>query len=236
MIRLDYERIFLVMRVGIMQPYFFPYIGYFQLINAVDSYVNLDHVSFMTRSFMTRNVLKNNTPFRIPVQGASQSKKCSEIETLVDSRYLRKTYKTIEHLYKKSINYEMVMDEVIAPSFAYQHQTISEFNINSIKLICQLLSIGTKFYDTSEDFMTSGLTGQSSLIEITNQLSGSVYINAIGGKKLYSQREFEASNIELLFLKMGHPALEEPYLSIVHQLFCYPIDYVKEQLESYELV
>ena len=47
------------MRVGIMQPYFFPYIGYFQLIDAVDIYVNLDHVSFMKRSYMTRNSIKN---------------------------------------------------------------------------------------------------------------------------------------------------------------------------------
>jgi hypothetical protein len=49
------------MKVGIMQPYFFPYFGYFQLINEVDVYVNLDHVSFMKRSFMTRNKIKNET-------------------------------------------------------------------------------------------------------------------------------------------------------------------------------
>ena len=48
------------MKIGVMQPYFFPYLGYFQLINEVDVYVNLDHVSFMKRSYMTRNILKNN--------------------------------------------------------------------------------------------------------------------------------------------------------------------------------
>ena len=53
--------------IGIMQPYFFPYIGYFQLIQSVDSYVNLDHVAFMKRSYMTRNVLKNEIPISIPV-------------------------------------------------------------------------------------------------------------------------------------------------------------------------
>ena len=60
------------MKIGIMQPYFFPYIGYFQLINEVDVYVNLDHVSFMKRSYMTRNTLKNvnqytdSNPYKSP--------------------------------------------------------------------------------------------------------------------------------------------------------------------------
>ena len=62
-----------------MQPYFFPYIGYFQLIHCVNTYVNLDHVSFMKRSYMTRNILKNNTPINVNVWGASQNKKCNEI-------------------------------------------------------------------------------------------------------------------------------------------------------------
>ena len=53
------------MKIGVMQPYFFPYLGYFQLINEVDVYVNLDHVSFMKRSYMTRNTLKNNVAINI---------------------------------------------------------------------------------------------------------------------------------------------------------------------------
>ena len=87
-----------------MQPYFFPYIGYFQLIDAVDIYVNLDHVSFMKSSYMTRNTLKNNTPFNIPCIGGSQNKKCTEVMVQADKQWFGKFYKTLEHLYGKEKN------------------------------------------------------------------------------------------------------------------------------------
>ena len=70
------------MKIGIMQPYFFPYIGYFQLMQEVDLYVNLEHVSFMKRSYMTRNTIKNNTPINIPVSNGSQNKTCIEVKVL----------------------------------------------------------------------------------------------------------------------------------------------------------
>ena len=75
------------MKIGIMQPYFFPYIGYFQLIHAVDTYIVLDHVAFMKRSYMTRNTLKNNTPINIPVSGGSQNKSCREVTVLADEKW-----------------------------------------------------------------------------------------------------------------------------------------------------
>ena len=86
------------MKVGIMQPYFSPYFGYFQLIGAVDTYVNLDHVSFMKRSYMTRNRIKDETPINIPVYEGSQNKKCSEIFVNFESQYLDKFKKKKEVL------------------------------------------------------------------------------------------------------------------------------------------
>ena len=80
------------MKIGIMQPYFFPYIGYFQLINDVDIYVNLDHVSFMKRSYMVRNTLKNNTQINIPVSNGSQNKICTEVNVLLSNNYNKNKY------------------------------------------------------------------------------------------------------------------------------------------------
>ena len=94
--------------VGIMQPYFFPYIGYFQLIHCVDTYVNLDHVSFMKRSYMTRNTLKNNTTININVWKASQNKKCNEIYVNFENNYIPKFLKTLENLYSKESHYETI--------------------------------------------------------------------------------------------------------------------------------
>ena len=96
------------MTIGVMQPYFFPYIGYFQLIDAVDIYVNLDHVSFMKSSYMTRNTLKNNTPISIPVIGGSQNKKCTEVIVKSDDKFVFSFPKTIHHLYSKEKNYKEI--------------------------------------------------------------------------------------------------------------------------------
>lgn len=65
--------------IGIHQPYFFPYLGYFQLINASNMFVNLDHVQYIKRSYITRNTLKDGIEINISVLGASQNKSCREV-------------------------------------------------------------------------------------------------------------------------------------------------------------
>jgi hypothetical protein len=123
------------MKIGVMQPYFFPYIGYFQLINAVDVYVNLDHVSFMKRSYMVRNTLKNNTPINIPVLDGSQNKTCAEVNASADEKWFKKFERTLELLYKKDNNDQIILDEIILPwknSILSINRpiSISEFNFN----------------------------------------------------------------------------------------------------------
>lgn len=143
------------MKVGIMQPYFFPYFGYFQLIGAVDTYVNLDHVSFMKRSYMTRNKIKDGIPINIPVYEGSQNKKCSEIFVNFESQYLDKFKKKIYYLYGKSPLYKEINRMIVDPCFIGDKITISEFNLRIIKKICDYLEIETKIVETSE-----GLTGK----------------------------------------------------------------------------
>jgi hypothetical protein len=125
------------MRVGIMQPYFFPYIGYFQLIDAVDIYVNLDHVSFMKRSYMTRNSIKNNISINIPVSGGSQNKTCKEVTVLADDKWWNTFEKTLAGVYKKEPQCQVVLDEVLLPwknniCTLDRPISISEFNFSSI--------------------------------------------------------------------------------------------------------
>ena len=139
------------MKIGIMQPYFFPYIGYFQLIHAVDTYVILDHVSFMKRSYMTRNTLKNNTPINIPVSGGSQNKSCREVTVLADEKWFNTFEKTLETLYKKEPNYNLVLNEIIEPwkqNSINKPLSISEFNFISIYHICTYLNCIRQFYSS----------------------------------------------------------------------------------------
>ena len=222
------------MRIGIMQPYFFPYIGYFQLIHAVDTYVNLDHVSFMKRSYMTRNTLKNNTGINVNVYNSSQNKRCNEVMVNFENKYIDKFNRTLQSLYAKSPYYSEIMNNIIIPEFIDREISISQFNINIIKRICSYLDIQTNMLNTSEG-MTELKKGEG-LKEITNKLDGSEYVNAIGGQALYNKEDFKQSNIDLYFVKMGDVEFNNKYASILDLLFTYPKEYIQQQLSKYTLI
>lgn len=226
------------MRIGIMQPYFFPYIGYFQLIDEVDIYVNLDHVAFMKRSYMTRNSIKNNIPINIPVSGGSQNKTCREVTVLADDKWWDSFEKTINGLYKKELQFQSIMDEIIIPwknniQSIERPVSISEFNFSSIYYICKYLDINPRFYSSE------GLTDKKKnegLQDITKHFNGTTYINAIGGQALYNKEDFASQDIDLYFLKMGDVDFENPYSSILDLLFTYPKEHIKQQLKKYTLI
>lgn len=217
-----------------MQPYFFPYIGYFQLIHCVDTYVNLDHVSFMKRSYMTRNTLKNNTTINVNVWKASQNKKCNEIYVNFENNYIPKFLKTLENLYSKESHYETILNEIILPEFIDRKITISKFNLNLIKRICNYLDIKTKIIDTSEN-LTKLKKGEG-LKEITKHFNSKSYINAIGGKSLYNKEDFKNDNIQLNFIEMANIVFDNKYTSILDLLFRYNKEYIKEQIRNYKLI
>ena len=222
------------MKIGIMQPYFFPYIGYFQLIHAVDTYVILDHVSFMKSSYMTRNTLKNNTPISIPVIGGSQNKKCTEVIVKSDDKFVFSFPKTIHHLYSKEKNYKDIIQQIFITDVNSLGYSISQVNLFYIKRICEYLNIKTKIVDTSE-----GLTVRKKnegLQDIVKHFNGDIYINAIGGQKLYTKENFASQNIDLKFIKMGDIQFDNPYSSILDILFRYPKEYIQEQLKNYTLI
>jgi hypothetical protein len=221
-----------------MQPYFFPYIGYFQLIHAVDTYVNLDHVNFMKRSYMTRNILKNNTPINIPVSGGSQNKSCREVTVLADKKWFDTFGKTLETLYKKESNYDVIIDKIINPwkqniISLDRSMSISEFNFTSIYYICEYLGVKPQFHSS---FNITTKKKNEGLQDITKHFNGDTYINAIGGQKLYNKEDFASQGIELKFIKMGDLDLVNPYASILDLLFTYDKDHLKEQIKKYTLI
>ena len=229
--------------IGIMQPYFFPYIGYFQLIQAADTYVNLDHVAFMKRSYMTRNTLKNDISISIPVMAGSQNKSCKEVITLSDEKWFDKFYKTLEYNYKKEPYYNSVMSEIIQPwKFQIYREvewfnnpvSISFFNFTAILLICEYLNIKTTFLPTSDGITERKLN--KGLHDIVHHFQYNRYVNAIGGQSLYSKNDFKSNGIELNFIKMGNLDVDNPYTSILDLLFRYSKEHLKEQLNKYELI
>ena len=93
------------MKIGIMQPYFLPYIGYWQLLNAVDKYVIYDDVNYIKGGWINRNrILINKEPkyFNVKLNGASPNKLINEVEVSNDNIWQKKLLKTIEENYKKA--------------------------------------------------------------------------------------------------------------------------------------
>jgi hypothetical protein len=226
------------MKVGIMQPYFFPYIGYFQLIDAVDTYVNLDHVAFMKRSYMTRNTLKNNTPINIPVSGGSQNKSCREVTVLADNKWFNTFEKTLETLYKKETCYDVIINEVINPwkqniVLLNRPVSISEFNFVSIYYICEYLDIKANFHSSNN--ITTRKKNEG-LQDITKYFKGDTYINAIGGQKLYTKEDFATQEIDLYFIKMEDVEFDNQYASILDLLFRYSKEHIQQQVKKYTLI
>mgnify|MGYP000036992464 FL=1 len=222
--------------VAIMQPYFFPYLGYFQLIDAVDVYVNLDHVSFMKRSYMTRNVLKNETAIHVKVKGGSQNKNCTEVMVDFSDRYLVNLKKTIHHLYAKSPYYATIEEQVLAPTLVEREVSISEWNLDIIKQICYYLDIKTTIVPSSFAFNDLDLKREAGLKSIVRQLDSNHYVNAIGGMELYDKEDFNQNGIHLNFIQMEELAVDNRYASILDLMMRYDASFLKEELKKYTLI
>jgi hypothetical protein len=222
------------MKIGIMQPYFFPYFPYFQLINSVDIYVNLDHVNFKVRSYMTRNVISEDEKINISVYKASQNKKCFEIITALDNQYVNKFFLLLKGKYSNTLNYHQILS-IFQSQFNDNYEiSISQFNFNIIKSISSYLGIKTLFIDSS-----IGLTdfkGEDGIIDIVKKNNGRTYINAIGGREYYSKNNFESSNIDLKFLETQCDFQSYSNNSILDILFHYSLDEIKSQLDKYILL
>ncbi len=189
--------------IGIMQPYFFPYIGYWQLINAVDTFVLLDDVSFIKKGYINRNYILINGKshlFTIPIEKISQNKLIKDTKLKFNNKDKENFLKTIIIAYKK------------APYFSYVYPLLEDiiFNNNndltgyikySIDKINLYLDINTEILISSEINKNNTLKGSDRIIEINKQLNASRYINAIGGKNLYSELQFKQNNIKLNFIK-----------------------------------
>ncbi|WP_315122272.1 WbqC family protein [uncultured Clostridium sp.] len=232
------------MKLGIMQPYFFPYIGYWQLINAVDKYIIYDDVNFINRSWINRNsILINDESKRINLQliGASQNKLINEIEVLEDIIYKEKLLKTIETFYRKAQYYSEVFP-VIENIINNDEKNLARYLEYSIKKICEYLYIDTELIVSSTIDKNNGLRGQDKILEICKILDGDEYYNAIGGQELYSYKDFESKNIKLRFLNTGKVEYKQfnnefvPNLSIIDVMMFNSIEDIKKMLDQYELL
>jgi hypothetical protein len=228
------------MILGIMQPYFLPYIGYFQLIKAVDKYVIYDDVNFIKGGWINRNrILLNGSAFMInvPMQGASPFKMINEISI---GKNKEKLLTTIEHAYRKAPCFNDVF-HLISDIIKFDSDNLAVFISNSIVRISEFLQLDTEFVLSSEILKPSELKAQDKVISICKIMGATEYYNAIGGQDLYNKEVFAVNHIELSFLKpisIQYPQFKNdfmPWLSILDVLMFNTVEQVNRMLDNYEL-
>ena len=232
------------MKLAIMQPYFFPYVGYWQLINAVDKYIIYDDVNFIKGGWINRNkILMNGEDKQINLQmhNASPNKLINEVEVLGNIVYNKKLLKTLESNYGKAPYFSDAFP-VINNIITLEEKNLAKYLESSIRLVCKYLSINTEILVSSEIKKNNELRGQDKVIEICKILEADEYINAIGGQDIYSREDFDAQRILLRFLKTGKIIYRQlmndfvPNLSIIDVMMFNSPEQIKELLEIYELI
>ena len=227
------------MKLGIMQPYLFPYIGYFSLISKVDKFVFLDDVNYIKRGWINRNRLIFSgqvSYFTVPLESASQNKLISEIKIHQNSVWQKKLKKTLFESYKKAPFYKKVSSIFEEVLFA-EEQSLSEVTKASIILTAQYLGISNSFVLSSSLYQNTSILGQDRILDICLKESAKEYWNLPGGKELYSIEKFKQNKIALEFVEPNFLAYSQfsqefnPGLSIIDVMMHNSIDNVRSMLQ-----
>ena len=236
------------MKVAIMQPYFFPYIGYFQLINSVDVFVFYDDVNFIKKCWINRNYIlfnENKHLFTIPGKSISQNKLINAIKIDKENKAFRIFLKTLQTAYSKKAPYYDTVFPIIKNVMSSNSEIISELAIESIVSACTFLGIKTKILVSSENFSETMDLGRSErLISICKTLGANELINSIGGMEIYDKKDFLDYGIRLSFIRMsenlsysqGENQSFIPNLSIIDVLMFNSTEEISQMLESCELL
>ena len=229
------------MNIAVMQPYLFPYIGYWQLINAVDTFVIYDDVNFIKRGYINRNnILENKTSKLITLEliGASQNKRINEISI---GNNVNKLLKTLKQNYLKAPFYKDVFP-VLEEILNNEEKKLSKFLGFSLLKISKYLNIETKFLYSSDVKNDKTFKAQDRLIEMSKILNATGYINSIGGIELYDKEVFYQNDLNLSFLKTDQILYKQfnneftPNLSIIDVLMFNSKDNIKNMLTQFELI
>jgi hypothetical protein len=229
-------------KIAIMQPYFFPYIGYFQLIHAVDEFVVYDKIEFSRRGWINRN--------RILVGGADSY---ITLPLKKDSDYLpvcrrhladswpderSKMINRISGAYRKAPFFGSVF-ELVKDCLHFQSSNLFDFLFHSIKTVAAHLEIKTPLIVSSQIEHDETLKSEQRVIALCHAREATYYLNPIGGLGLYDKHQFKRHGIDLWFhraLSHAYPQFDHafvPFLSIIDVMMFNSSDRVKDMLTEF---
>ena len=233
------------MDIAIMQPYLFPYIGYFQMLNGVDYFVSGENVQFIKKGWINRNrILVNNEARLITLPLIKDStyldinKRYFENDSLGKDKMLR----AIHNAYHKASNFKdcyQLVEEILN----FSNYNVAAYIHNSFKEICSYLDIKTPLLILSELDPPPEMNSQDLIIHVCKGLKADRYINAIGGMELYSDKKFRENDLTLRFIKTKESLKYKqfndnfvPNLSIIDvMMFNSPME-IRQLLTEYDLI
>jgi hypothetical protein len=232
--------------VAVMQPYVFPYLGYFCLIEASDVFVFYDDVNFIQRGWINRNqILINGEPhrFTIPLTNGSQNELIKNVRTHALDAFKEKFLKQLSFAYKRAPFFDVGM-HYVEDVFSSNNELIADLAIHSVAHFYHLLGMKKDFLSSSLVCPESkGLDKADRLIDITKKLGGSAYLNAVGGMNLYEKNYFNERGVGLSFVK---PRMLEyrqngvgcfiPGLSVIDAVMNCTIPELKIMIERFDLI
>lgn len=231
-------------RVAIMQPYLFPYLGYLQLIAAVDQFVLHDDVQYIYQGWVNRNriLIAGKVEFiTFPIRKAAHTLHINQRTLAANARSERlKILRRIIAAYAKAPYFNDCFP-VIEAAIESPEANLAAYARNGIQRVCDYLRIATPIIDSSSLQIGADLVAQERVIAIVHRLHGDVYINPIGGLDLYQSQEFHTRGIKLLFHKMDdirYPqfgAHFEPALSIIDVMMFNDVEAIRNKLSCYSL-
>jgi len=224
-----------------MQPYFLPYIGYFQLMRAVDVFVYYDDVTFIKQSWINRNrILLNSREylFTLELEGASSFRNINMIRVGSNRQRLMKTF---VQAYMKAPFFKDT-EPLLHSIFSSSETNLSEYIIETHKAILGYLDVDVKVMKSSSIEKDNSLKGQTKVLEICRALGAKEYYNSPGGQMLYSKEDFMNNNIALSFL---HPIEKQykqfendfiPWLSMIDIVMFNSVPEIRLMLDKYRLI
>lgn len=230
--------------IAVMQPYLFPYIGYFHLIKAVDVFVIFDDVNFIKKGWINRNNIligDKAYPWTLSLAKTSQNRWIKDHDIFEPLISKIKLLALFERAYKDAPYFDDVFP-VLERILKDDEINIAGFIRNSLEVLCKFMGIQTEFVLSSDIPKNYDLPAQDRIIQIIKELKGTRYCNAIGGQELYTKESFEEQGIEMFFVKSGSIHYKQfgegftPFLSIIDVLMFNSKDDIQKHLSNYELI
>lgn len=232
-------------KIAIMQPYVFPYLGYFQLLQAVDTFVFYDDVNFIKRGWINRNRILINGDGKLvtfPCRGASQNKLINKVGVDTSDKAFQKLLKSFSMAYANAPYYHTVYP-LLEQVLTAEYDSIAGLSATSVMTIAKYLGLEKVFQYSSQTYPDSqGLPKADRLIHIAKQAGYSDYVNAIGGQAIYEKAYFRTKEVNLYFLEPQLPPYPQfdnefvPGLSIIDVLMFNSTAKTLKMLNAYQLI